>query len=421
MKNIQTRTGLAASVQMPGSKSITHRALIAAALAEGESLLENSLECEDTLHTRTVLKELGAKISFEGKTMKVVGMGGDFPKSSMEKSFHLGNSGTSLRLLLSVIALTPGQFVVTGSGRMQERPIGSLVIALNQLGSHVSYTGQEGYPPVFVHGLGIRGGKVVMKGDQSSQFISSLLLTAPCFRADTQIDIAGELVSKPYIDITIDVMEQFGVRVKRNGYSCFMIPCGQTYHPTRFVIQGDASSASYFWAAAAVSGGRVVTGNIQADRTRQGDIRFLELLREMGCTVVKEENRVIVCAGELSGIETDMSALPDMVPTLAAVALFARGKTVIRNVAHLRYKESDRLRAVRMECNRLGGKLEEMDDGLIIHGGQKLSGAVINSHDDHRIAMSMAVVGLRVPGVVVSDSQCVGKSFPTFWELWDRL
>ena len=420
MKHIQTHAGLKASVKIPGSKSITHRAVIAAALAEGESLLENHLECEDTLHTRAVLQELGA-LSFEGETLRIVGRGGDFPESAMEKTFNLGNSGTSLRLLLSVIALAPGQFVVTGSERMLERPIGSLVTALNQLGSNVSYAGQEGYPPVSVHGNGVRGGKVVMKGDQSSQFISSILMAAPYFEGDTEIDITGDLVSKPYIDITIDVMEQFGVGVKRNGYSNFMVPCGQKYDPTRFLVQGDASSASYFWAAAAVSGGSVATENIQAARTRQGDIRLLDLLQKMGCTVEKKENRVVVHGGDLSGIETDMSAMPDMVPTLAAVALFARGKTVIRNVAHLRHKESDRLQAVRMECNRLGGKVEELDDGLIIHGGGKLSGAVTDSHDDHRIAMSMAVVGLRVPGVVISDSQCVAKSFPTFWELWENL
>jgi len=421
MKKIQTRTGLKASVKIPGSKSITHRALIAAALAEGESLLVNPLVCEDTLHTRTVLKELGVDISFEGGNLRVVGKGGNFPGSSRQKTFNLGNSGTSLRLLLSVIALAPGKFVVTGSERMLERPIGSLVAALNQFGSHVSFAGQEGYPPISVNGSGVRGGEVVIKGDQSSQFISSLLLTAPCFRTDTEIDIAGEMVSKPYIDITIDVMEQYGVHVKRDGYSRFMIPCAQKYQPTRFVIQGDASSASYFWAAAAVTGGSVVTENIQVDRTRQGDMGLLDLLREMGCTVKKKEDRVVVTGGELKGIETDMSAMPDMVPTLAAVALFARGKTVIRNVSHLRHKESDRLQTVRMECNRLGANVEERHDGLIIHGGERLSGAVIDPHDDHRIAMSMAVVGLKIPGVIISNSQCVSKSFPRFWELWDSL
>ena len=405
MKQIQTRTGLNASVRIPGSKSITHRALIAAALAEGDSLLENHLVSEDTLHTRKVLEELGAKISVEGKDLKVAGTGGVFPGSSRERTFNLGNSGTSLRLLLSVIALAPGHFTVTGSERMLERPIGPLVNALSRLGSNVSFAGREGYPPVAINGGGVRGGKVVMKGDQSSQYISSILMAAPCFSTDTEIEIAGDPVSKPYIDITIDVMEQYGVRVKRNGYAGFMIPSGRKYRPTRFVIQGDASSASYFWAAAAVTGGSVVTENIQAERTRQGDMGLLHLFEEMGCKVERRENSVVVAGGELKGIETDMSAMPDMVPTLAAVALFAKGKTVIRNVAHLRHKESDRLRAVRMECGRMGGNVEETEDGLIIEGGGKLSGAVIDPHDDHRIAMSMAVVGLKVPGVVIENSR----------------
>ena len=401
MKKIQARTTLNASVGIPGSKSITHRALIAAALAEGESLLENHLVSEDILHTRKVLEELGAKIFVEGKALRVEGTGGIFSGSSRERTFNLGNSGTSLRLLLSVIALAPGHFVVTGSERMLERPVGPLVNALSRLGSNVSCTGREGYPPVAINGGGVRGGRVVMKGDQSSQYISSILMAAPCFLADTEIEIAGELVSKPYIDITIDVMEQYGVRVKRNGYAGFMIPSGQKYRPSRFVIQGDASSASYFWAAAAVTGGKVVTENIQAERTRQGDMGLLHLLEAMGCRVERKENSVVVSGGELKAIETDMSAMPDMVPTLAAVALFAKGKTVIQNVAHLRHKESDRLEAVRMECNRLGANVEETKDGLIIQGGEKLSGAVIDPHDDHRIAMSMAVVGLKVPGVVI--------------------
>ncbi len=243
MRQIQTRTGLNACVPIPGSKSITHRGLIAAALAEGESLLENHLVCKDALHTRKVLQELGVKISVEGRALKVTGTGGDFPGSSGQRTFNLGNSGTSLRLLLSVIALAPGEFQVTGSERMLERPVGSLATALNQLGANVTFAGREGYPPLRVSGGGIRGGKVVMKGDQSSQFISSILLTAPCFETDTEIKIAGELVSKPYIDISIDVMERYGVRVERNGYAGFMIPprtkipTHPFHHPGRRILR----------------------------------------------------------------------------------------------------------------------------------------------------------------------------------------
>jgi len=229
------------------------------------------------------------------------------------------------------------------------------------------------------------------------------------------------LVSKPYVDITLDVMKQFGVQVVRDGYSYFRIPSGQAYRPRKFTIQGDASSASYFWAAAAVTGGTVVTENIYPFTTRQGDIRFLDILERMGCIIEKESDRVVIHGGTLSGIEADMSTMPDMVPTLAAIALFARGETVIRNVPQLRHKESDRLYAIFHEWRRLGGRVEEMDDGLVIHGGEKLSGTLLDPHDDHRLAMSLAVVGLRVPEIIITNEKCVNKSFPGFWQIWDEL
>jgi 3-phosphoshikimate 1-carboxyvinyltransferase len=274
---------------------------------------------------------------------------------------------------------------------------------------------------VLVKANGIPGGKVQIAGDQSSQFVSSLLLSGPYAENDIEIEVVGELVSKPYVDITLDVMEQFEVQVERDGYSYFRIPSDQAYRACEFNIQGDASSASYFWAAAAVTRGNVTTENIDPYTTRQGDIGFLEILERMGCHIEKGSDRVLVHGGELSGIEADMSSMPDMVPSLAAIALFSDGKTSIRNVQHLRLKESDRLHAIALEWNRLGGRVEEIEDGLIIHGGEKLSGTVLDPHDDHRIAMSLAVVGLKVPGLRIKDENCVNKSFPQFWELWDRL
>jgi 3-phosphoshikimate 1-carboxyvinyltransferase len=229
------------------------------------------------------------------------------------------------------------------------------------------------------------------------------------------------MVSGPYVDLTLEVMHRFGVEVRREGYRWFQVLPGPGYRPGTFQIEGDASSASYFWAAAAVTRGCVATENIRAASSRQGDLAFLDILERMGCTVKREDRRVIVQGKALVGLETDMSPLPDMVPTLAAVALFARGKTVIRNVPHLRYKESDRLHALKEQWTRLGARIEELPDGLIIEGLAPLQGALCDPHDDHRLAMSLAVVGLRVPGIRIQDEHCVAKSFPRFWEWWDSL
>lgn len=421
MKAIRPKSRLNTTVRIPGSKSITHRAIIAAGLANGESLLQDFLECEDTLYTASALKELGATLSYEGKNIRVAGTGGKFRPVLNNKRIYLGNSGTSLRLLLSLVALGRGEFILTGTQRMLTRPIGPLVKALKQLGVEVSCVENNDCPPVLLKADGIRGGKITMPGDKSSQFVSSLLLSGPYAENDIEISLAGELVSRPYVDISIDVMELFGVNVDREDYRYFRIPSGQTYQPRELTIQGDASSASYFWAAAAVTEGTVATENINPYATRQGDIRFLETLERMGCFIEKKSDRVVVHGGTLSAIDVDMNDMPDMVPTLAAIGLFARGKTTIRNVSHLRYKESDRLRALALEWNRLGGRVVETDDGLIIHGGRPLSGTLVDPHDDHRLAMSLAVVGLRVPGIRIQEEGCVNKSFSRFWELWDRL
>jgi 3-phosphoshikimate 1-carboxyvinyltransferase len=421
MKAIRPKSRLNTTVRIPGSKSITHRAIIAAGLANGESLLQDFLECEDTLYTASALKELGATLSYEGKNIRVVGTGGKFRPVLNNKRIYLGNSGTSFRLLLSLVALGRGEFILTGTQRMLTRPIGPLVKALKQLGVEVSCVESNDCPPVLLKADGIRGGKITMPGDKSSQFVSSLLLSGPYAENDIEIRLAGELVSRPYVDISIDVMGLFGVNVDREDYRYFRIPSGQTYQPREFTIQGDASSASYFWAAAAVTEGTVATENINPYATRQGDIRFLETLERMGCFIEKKSDRVVVHGGSLSAIDVDMNDMPDMVPTLAAIGLFARGKTTIRNVSHLRYKESDRLRALALEWNRLGGRVMETDDGLIIYGGRPLSGTLVDPHDDHRLAMSLAVVGLRVPGIRIQEEGCVNKSFSRFWELWDRL
>lgn len=421
MKEIHARQSVSGSVSIPGSKSISHRALIAAGLAEGRSRIKNFLECEDTLFTVNALRQLGVKISGKGEELAVSGIGGRFARSPGIKGIYLGNSGTSFRLLLSTVALAKGHYLLKGTPRMQKRPVEGLVQALNKLGVEAWCTGEQGVPPVYIKADGIRGGKVEIEGNTSSQYVSSLLMAGPLAETDEEIGVKGDLVSRPYVDLTLGVMDQFGVQVVRDGYRRFNIPAGQGYKACEFCIEGDISSASYFWAAAAVTGGTVKTENIRPSTTSQGDIDFLGILEEMGCRVDRQADRVIVRGDSLTGIDANMSSMPDMVPTLAAVALFAEGKTSIRNVSHLRYKESDRLAAIARELKKMNARVEELPDGLVIHGRSPLSGRVQDPHDDHRIAMSLAVVGLMVPGVKIKNEECVNKSFPNFWKLWDRL
>jgi 3-phosphoshikimate 1-carboxyvinyltransferase len=421
MKEVKPVARVAATVSIPGSKSVTHRALIIAGLAEGESHLRKFLECEDTVYTMLALRHLGVHLSGVGDTVIVRGTGGMFAPRAETKEIFLGNSGTSFRLLLAVFALARGGFLLTGTPRMHRRPVGELVAALKSLGVDASCTEVEGFPPVALRAAGIRGGTVQMAGSRSSQFISALLLAGPYAEKGIEIEVTGNLVSRPYVDLTVEAMERFGISVVREGYRYFRVTGGRAYQARVYTIEGDVSSASYFWAAAAVTGGSVATTNVYPDTTCQGDIGFLSILEQMGCTIERGPDRVVVRGGRLSGVEVDMGSMPDMVPTLAAIATFAEGDTAIRNVAHLRDKESDRLRAVALEWRRLGIPVKELADGLVIPGGTRPSGAVVDPHDDHRLAMALAVLGLRTPGVKIRDEQCVSKSFPDFWKQWDEL
>jgi 3-phosphoshikimate 1-carboxyvinyltransferase len=421
MREVRTRSDITATVRIPGSKSMTHRALICAGLAGGESRLRGVLFCEDTDYTREALETLGSGMTPDGADLLVGGTGGRLKVSKTREDIFLGDAGTSMRLLLSVACLGRGEFLLDGSPRMRERPVGELVNALRGLGAHLSFPLGDGYPPVLVEAGGIGGGFVSVSGKESSQYVSSLLLAAPYADRDTEIDVSGQISSRPYVDMTLQVMEAFGAAVSRRGYEHFSVRSGVPYRPTTFVIEADASGASYFWAAAAVTGGSVTTENVEPFSSSQGDMGFLGILEEMGCGVRRERGGVTVQGAPLKGVEVDMLYMPDMVPTLAAVAVFAVGRTVIRNVGHLRLKESDRLSAICLEWSRLGAHVEEMADGLVIEGGHPLKGTLLDSHDDHRLAMSMGVMGLRVPRVVIERDGCVKKSFPGFWELWDRL
>jgi 3-phosphoshikimate 1-carboxyvinyltransferase len=404
-------------VTVPGSKSYTHRTLIVSSLGDGESVLINALRCEDTERTIQALIKFGVPIFWESDHVRVLGRGGKFKES--DDRIDAGNSGASMRFLTALAALKTGSTLLDGSERMRRRPIRELLNGLGELGVRAYSKKGDDCPPVMVESHGLKGGTAKVKGEESSQFLSGLLMVAPYAQRDVNIEVTGSLASKPYVDITQDVMSAFGVEIRNQGYRSFFIKAGQRYLQQKYRIEGDASNASYFFSAAAVCKGRVRVGNLNP-ATIQGDIGFLEILERMGCRVTRGSNWIEVLGGELHGIEMDMNEIPDLVPTLAVTAAFAQGKTVIQNIGHLRFKESDRIHALAVELSKMGIRVKEGKDGLEIEGG-KLHGAKIETYDDHRMAMSFAVAGLAVPGVKIKGERCVDKSFPGFWDVLQRL
>lgn len=411
------------TVRVPGSKSYTHRLLIAAALADGRSTVKNGLDSEDTRLTRNALSRMGVRIeeTQTGRELTISGVGGTpFKGVAPDQPIHLGNSGTSMRLLTAVAALMPGETVLTGTERMCRRPVGDLLDGLSQIGVSARSINGDGCPPVAVTGGRPKGGRVALDCGVSSQFLSALLLIAPSTADGVEIEVTRGPVSRPYIDLTVEVMDRLGVSILRDGYTRFSVPGGRTYRPGDYTVEPDASNASYFWAAAAVTGGTVTVAGLGPD-SRQGDLKIVDLLAGMGCRVERDQTGIRVTGpDQLTAIRADMGDIPDMVPTLAVTAAFAEGSTVISNVAHLRAKESDRLAAMADGLTRMGIEARAGADSLIITGGRP-HGARIETYDDHRIAMSFAVAGLATPGVVILDETCVGKSFPTFWEVFEGL
>ena len=404
-------------VTIPGSKSYTHRALILSSLADGGSRLIHALRCEDTERTAQALLKFGVEIFWEGDDVRVLGTGGKYKAS--EDRIDVGNSGTSMRFLTALAALRKGITLLDGNERMRKRPIGQLLKGLRELGVHAYSQKGNDCPPVVVESEGLKGGTARIKGEESSQFLSGLLMVAPYAQKDVNIEVTGSLASRPYIDITLDVMSAFGVKVPSQGYSSFLVKAGQPYLPKAYRIEGDASNASYFFSAAAVCRGRVTVNNLNPT-TFQGDIQFLDILERMECRVNRGSDWIEVLGGELRGTEIDMNEMPDLVPTLAVTAAFARGKTVIQNIRHLRFKESDRIHALAKELSKMGIRVDEREDGLEIEGG-KPRGAEIETYDDHRMAMSFAIAGLAVPGMRIKGERCVDKSFPGFWETLQKL
>ena len=410
---------LRATIRPPGSKSITNRALICAALADGQSLLIGALDSEDTRVMIEALRQLGIAVEHDSAaaTIGIAGCGGRVPAQNAE--LYVANSGTTVRFLAAMLTLGRGVFRLDGAARMRQRPIEDLLAALRQLGADAVSELGSGCPPVVLRSKGLPGGEAHVGGDISSQFLSALLMAAPYASSPVELAVEGELVSRPYLDMTLAVMASFGVSVRAGDPCQFQIAAPQCYRARRYEIEPDASAASYFFAAAAITRGEITVEGLTRSSI-QGDVAFCECLQRMGCEVRYHADRITVVGRPLHGIETDMNAISDTVQTLGAAALFAEGATVIRGVGHIRHKETDRIRALATELRKLGATVDERDDGLKITPGA-LRGAAIDTYDDHRMAMSMALVGLGVPGVVIRNPACTAKTYPQFFRDLESL
>ncbi len=407
------------SIRPPGSKSITNRALLCAALADGESQLISALDSEDTQVMVAALQQLGVivKQDSQSATIRVQGCGGRFPAASAD--LYVANSGTTARFLTAALAAASGKYQIDGVPRMRERPIQDLLDALNQLGANAHSASANGCPPVLLQGRGMPGGEATVAGDISSQFLSGLLLAAPYAQREVRLRVEGELVSRPYVDMTLTVMKSFGVHVTCPNEQSFVIAAPQHYRGHDYSVEPDASAASYFFAAAAITGGEVTVEGL-SKQSLQGDVAFCDCLEQMGCEVRYQDEQITVRGRPLRGIDVDMNAISDTVQTLGAVAVFAHGPTRVRNVGHIRHKETDRIQALANELRKIGAKVEEAADGLTVHP-QPLHGADIDTYHDHRMAMSLALVGLVVPGIVIRDPGCTGKTYPQFFQDLERL
>ena len=410
-----------AAVRVPGSKSITNRAMVLAALTGG-CRLEGALESEDTEVMVHCLGKLGFQVAADWRNEAVVvkkpAGSGRIPTKSAE--LYVANSGTTMRFVTAMVALGEGRYRLDGVARMRERPIADLLAALAEAGVAIRSEPNNGCPPVVVDAKGLRGGTIRVKGDVSSQFLSGLLMAAPFADSDVTIEVQGTLVSIPYVAMTTAMMGQFGLHVETVGdYRAFRIPGRQQGGLQTYAIEPDASAASYFFGAAAVMGGEIAVLGLTRE-SMQGDVRFADVLGQMGCEVRHEADRIVVRGGTLRGIDVDMNDISDTVMTLGAVACFAEGPTTIRNVGHIRHKETDRLTALATELRRAGAEVHLHDDGLTIVP-MPLHGAEIETYKDHRMAMSLALVGLRTPGIAIHDPGCVGKTYPRFFEDLARL
>ncbi|BBD60989.1 3-phosphoshikimate 1-carboxyvinyltransferase [Nostoc sp. HK-01] len=409
-----------ATVEIPGSKSITNRALLVAALAQGDSILENALFSEDSKYFAKCLENLGIPISLNPDLaqMQVSGKGGEIPATQAD--LFVGLAGTAARFISALVVLGNGEYRLDGVPRMRERPMGDMLTVFQTGGTTVNFEGNAGYMPYTIYGQQFAGGHIRIKANQTSQQLSALLMIAPYAQQDTIIEIEGTLVSQSYVKMTCRLMADFGVEVNQIGDNQFHIKAGQRYQAKHYTIEPDASNASYFFAAAAVTGGRVRVKYL-TKQSYQGDILWLNVLEQMGCQVREADGYIEVTGPEqLQGIDIDMNDISDLVQTLGAIAPFASSPVTICNVEHIRYKETERIRAVVTELRRLGVKVEEFPDGLKVEPSP-ITPAAIETYHDHRMAMAFAVTGLKVPGIVIKDPGCTAKTFPDYFTRFFKM
>ncbi|MCG9722768.1 3-phosphoshikimate 1-carboxyvinyltransferase [Shewanella sp. Isolate7] len=410
------------TVNIPGSKSISNRALLLATLAEGKTRLTNLLDSDDIRHMLTALKQLGVnyQLSDNNRVCELEGLGGAINSDSAQTLF-LGNAGTAMRPLCAALTLGRGEFTLTGEPRMEERPIGDLVDALSALGADISYLKQPGFPPLTINATGLNGGDVEIAGDLSSQFLTALLMVTPLAKEQVNIKIKGELVSKPYIDITIALMAQFGVTVINHDYQRFEIPAGQKYvSPGTVLVEGDASSASYFLAAGAIQGGEVKVTGVGL-KSIQGDVKFADVLEAMGAEIEWGDDFIIARSAPLHGVNLDMNHIPDAAMTIATTALFASGTTTLTNIYNWRIKETDRLAAMATELRKVGAEVEEGHDFIRVTPPAQLNTADIDTYNDHRMAMCFSLMAFADCGITINDPDCTSKTFPDYFAQFAAL
>ena len=404
-------------VFLPGSKSLSNRALLIAALAKGTTKITNLLVSDDINHMLNALTKLGVEYQLSDCGTQCTVKGNDGFFSTQEPlELYLGNAGTAMRPLCAALAASEGEYVLTGEPRMKERPIGHLVDALNQLGASVEYLENTDYPPVKLSGSKLTGSKVTIDGSISSQFLTAILMIAPLLETNTEIEIDGELVSKPYIDITLDIMARFGVKVENNDYQSFSVQGNQSYQALeRYMVEGDASSASYFLAAGAIKGGEITVHGV-GKLSVQGDKHFADVLEKMGAEVIWQDESITVKGKPLTAVDMDMNHIPDAAMTIATAALFAKGTTSIRNIYNWRVKETDRLHAMATELRKVGAVVDEGEDYISVTPPEQLIHADIDTYNDHRVAMCFSLVALSDTPVTINDPDCTAKTFPDYFE-----
>ncbi|MEZ5595452.1 MAG: 3-phosphoshikimate 1-carboxyvinyltransferase [Pseudomonadales bacterium] len=412
---------LTGDVRLPGSKSISNRALLLAAQARGTTRLLHLLDSDDTAVMLKALHALGVRVQRDGEACLVHGLGGPLRPSNAALHLDLGLAGTAYRPLAAALTLARGgEFILDGTARMRERPVGHLVDALRELGAKIAYLGESGYPPLRIHGTGLTGGTTHIDGSISSQFLTALLMALPLAEGRTRVELTSELVSKPYIDITLAMLARFGVTVSHEDYRVFHATPQPFVAPGDFLVEGDASSASYFLAAGAIRGDGITVHGIGA-QSIQGDVAFVEVLENMGANVTMDADRITVRPGTLKALDMDLNHIPDAAMTAAVLALFADGTTTIRNIGNWRVKETDRLQAMATELRKFGATVIEGADFISVTPPATINGATVETYGDHRIAMCFSLLALAGVPVTIVDPDCVAKTFPDYFQVFDSL